>query len=70
MKEAEELETQTQDAGFWDDAEKSQKVLQKIKRLKSKVEKYEKLNIPYILKGVKAMDKIKCEELEKVLRSN
>ena len=32
--------------------------------------KYEKLNIPYKLKGVKAMDKIKCEELEKILKSN
>lgn len=32
--------------------------------------KYEKLNIPYKLKNVKAMDKLKCEELEKILRSN
>jgi len=29
--------------GFWDDPEQSQKVLQKTKALKNKVEKYEKL---------------------------
>ena len=43
MTEAEKLEEETQAPGFWDDAQKSQKVLQQIKRLKSKVEKYEKL---------------------------
>ena len=31
--------------------------------------KYKELNIPYSLDGVDAMDKIKCEELEKILNS-
>ncbi|MBR6647674.1 MAG: peptide chain release factor 2 [Clostridia bacterium] len=46
-KEAEELSVKTQEAGFWDDAAQSQKVLQQIKRLKSKVEKYERLKSRY-----------------------
>ena len=29
--------------------------------------KYDKLNITYPLKGVEAMDKAKCEELERIL---
>ncbi len=43
MKEAEELETQSAEPGFWDDMEKSQKVLQKTKQLKDKIESYESL---------------------------
>ena len=39
----EELETQTASEGFWDDMENSQKILQKMKGLKAKVEKYEEL---------------------------
>ena len=37
------LEAESAEAGFWDDMEKSQKVLQKTKQLKDKVENYEKL---------------------------
>ena len=43
MKETEELEQKSAEAGFWDDMENSQKVLQKIKQLKDKVSKYEAL---------------------------
>lgn len=37
------LEAQSAEDGFWEDMEKSQKVLQKTKQLKDKIEKYEKL---------------------------
>lgn len=37
------METQSAQPGFWDDMEKSQKVLQKTKQLKDKVGKYENL---------------------------
>lgn len=37
------LEAQSAEPGFWDDMEKSQKILQKTKQLKDKVENYEKL---------------------------
>ena len=43
MSEIETLEAQTAEAGFWDDTENSQKVLQKIKALKNKTEKWQKL---------------------------
>ena len=43
MLKIEELENQAAEPGFWDDPEASQKVLQKTKALKSKVEKYDKL---------------------------
>lgn len=33
-------------------------------------EKYKNLNIPYVLENTKAMDKLKCDELEKILKSN
>ena len=45
--EAEKLEVQTAESGFWDDIENSQKVLQKIKQCKSKIEGYEKLHSLY-----------------------
>ncbi len=45
--EAEKLEAQTAESGFWDDIENSQKVLQKIKQCKSKIEGYEKLHSLY-----------------------
>ncbi len=38
-----QLEEKTAEAGFWDDMENSQKILQKVKNLKSKIEKYEAL---------------------------
>lgn len=39
----EELEQKAAEPGFWDDIENSQKILQKTKGLKNKVEKFEKL---------------------------
>jgi peptide chain release factor 2 len=41
--EIEELENKAAEPGFWDDMENSQKILQKTKGLKTKVERYEKL---------------------------
>ena len=43
MDKITELEQLTTANGFWDDIENSQKILQKIKALKNKVEKYDKL---------------------------
>ena len=42
-QEAAELEKQTAAPGFWDAPEQSQKVLQRIKQLKDKAARYEKL---------------------------
>ena len=47
MLKIEELEKQSASEGFWDDMENSQKVLQKMKGLKAKVEKYEALSGSY-----------------------
>ncbi|NLK87217.1 MAG: peptide chain release factor 2 [Clostridiaceae bacterium] len=41
--EIEELENKAAEPGFWDDMENSQKILQKTKGLKTKVERYEKI---------------------------
>ena len=43
MSTISELEAQSAEQGFWDDMEKSQRVLQQTKQLKGKVESYEKL---------------------------
>lgn len=43
MSKISELEAQSAAPGFWDDMEKSQKVLQQTKQLKDKVESYDKL---------------------------
>ena len=43
MSEIENLEQMSAEVGFWDDVENSQKVLQKTKQLKDKVERYENL---------------------------
>ncbi len=43
MEKIKELEEMSAAPGFWDDMENSQKILQKTKILKNKVEKYEKL---------------------------
>ena len=45
--EIEELEAKTAAPGFWDDAENSQKILQKTGKLKNTVEAYEKLCSSY-----------------------
>ncbi len=46
-REIESLEIQASAPGFWDDLEKAQEIQQKTSRLKSKVEKYEKLEALY-----------------------
>ena len=43
MEEIKKLEEKSAEPGFWDDMENSQKILQKTKQLKDKVERYEKL---------------------------
>ena len=43
IEEIKKLEDESAQDGFWDDMENSQKVLQRTKQLKDKVEKYEKL---------------------------
>ena len=43
MKEAEELEAKAAEPGFWDDMEESQKVLQRTKHLRDKIDRYERL---------------------------
>ena len=47
IKKIDELEAQTAADGFWDDMETSQKILQKMKALKAKVEKYDALSTEY-----------------------
>ena len=42
-EEVEELENRASEPGFWDDMEKSQKILQRTKALKDKIEGYHKL---------------------------
>ena len=42
-QEAAELEKKTAAPGFWDEPEQSQKVLQRIKQLKDKAARFEKL---------------------------
>ncbi len=43
MSEVEALEAQSAEPGFWDDMEQSQKILQKTKQLKDKIERYNTL---------------------------
>ncbi len=44
MEKVEELEEISADPSFWDDMEKAQSILQKIKQLKNKIEGFDKLN--------------------------
>lgn len=46
-EQVKELEQQSIEEHFWDDVENSQKILQKISSLKSKIEKYDKLVADY-----------------------
>ena len=46
-KEVAELQAKAQAPGFWDDPEESQKILQRVKRLQDKVERYHKLTTLY-----------------------
>jgi len=45
--EIQQLENRAAEPGFWDDMDNSQKILQRTANLKSKVEKYEKLDARY-----------------------
>lgn len=58
--EIEELEQKAAEPGFWDDMESSQKVLQKTKGLKTKVEKVEKLLAD--LEDLKTLNELGMEE--------
>ncbi len=58
--EIEELENRAAEPGFWDDIENSQKVLQKTKGLKAKVERYEKLAAD--LEDVRVLNELGMEE--------
>lgn len=44
MSEIEKLEAQSAEPGFWDDMENSQKILQKTKQLKDKVQRFQELS--------------------------
>jgi peptide chain release factor 2 len=56
----EELEQKAAEPGFWDDIENSQKILQKTKGLKNKVEKYEKLKAD--CEDLKTLNELGMEE--------
>lgn len=58
--EIEELEQKCAEPGFWDDIEKSQKILQKIKSLKDKIETFEKLQSQ--LEDVETLNELGLEE--------
>ncbi|HHW46554.1 MAG TPA: peptide chain release factor 2 [Clostridiales bacterium] len=47
IKEVELLEEKTSDEGFWNNVAESQKVMQRIRHLKDKIEKFEKLKSTY-----------------------
>ena len=47
IKEADVLEEQSAQPGFWDDAENSQKTMQKIGSLKNKINSFKKLKESY-----------------------
>lgn len=47
MSEIEQLEHRAAEPGFWDDMEKSQKILQRTSNLKTKVEEFKKLKASY-----------------------
>lgn len=47
MSEIEQLEHRAAEPGFWDDMEKSQKILQRTSNLKTKVEEFERLKASY-----------------------
>lgn len=58
--EIEELENKAAEPGFWDDMENSQKVLQRTKGLKTKVERYEKMVSD--LEDLKTLNELGIEE--------
>jgi len=58
--EIEELEQKCAEPGFWDDIEKSQKILQKVKSLKDKVETFEKMRNQ--LEDIETLNELGMEE--------
>ena len=80
LSEIQQLELKATEPGFWDDVEKSQKVLQRTGTLKGKVEAYEALVAKYedtcalielrkrIFRFLKRL-KARLRELKKVLKS-
>ena len=58
--EIEELEQKAAEPGFWEDMEKSQKVLQRTKALKTKVERYSKLVSDW--EDLKVLNELALEE--------
>ena len=58
--EIEELEQKAAENGFWDDLENSQKVLQRTKALKTKVERFERLTADY--EDIKTLNELGMEE--------
>ncbi len=63
--EIEELENKAAEPGFWDDMENSQKILQKTKGLKTKVERYEK--IVSDLDDLKTLNELGMEEQDEAV---
>jgi len=59
-REIEELEQKASEPGFWDDMENSQKILQKTKNLKDKVEGYYKL--VSLWEDIKTLNELAIEE--------
>ena len=68
LSEIQQLELKATEPGFWDDVEKSQKVLQRTGTLKGKVEAYEALVAKYEDRFLKRL-KTRQRELKKVLKS-
>ncbi len=58
--EIEELEQKAAEPGFWDDLENTQKVLQRTKSLKTKVERYEKMASDW--EDIKTLNELGMEE--------
>lgn len=65
--EIEELEQKAAEPGFWNDVEGSQKVLQKTKALKMKVEKFEKLKAEW--EDLKTLNELGLEEKDESIIS-
>lgn len=61
-KEIEELEQKSAEPGFWNDIENSQKILQRTKSLKSRLERYEKLLSDW--EDIKTLNELGLEEEE------
>jgi peptide chain release factor 2 len=63
--EIEELENKAAEPGFWDDMENSQKILQRTKGLKTKVERYEKMAAD--LEDLKTLNELGLEEQDEAV---